>query len=79
MFTYMAGRPMCDKISMALASQALSALSINDFKGAWRLADELKRRWARELVEPDPKQLDHKGDDEADGGDAPKKLRFQAV
>ena len=70
---------MCDKISMALASQALAALSVNDYKGAWRLADELKRRWALESVKPDPKRLDHDGHDEADDRDAAKKLRFKAV
>ena len=66
MFTYMAGRPVCDKITTALAAQALAALSINDYKGAWRLAEELKKRWAKESVKPDPKQL---GRDEGERAD----------
>lgn len=51
---YMVGAVMCDKISMALAAQALAALSIEDYKGAWKLANELKRRWS---MEPDTKRL----------------------
>lgn len=45
---------MCDKITTALAAQALSALSVNDYKGAWKLVEELKKRWS---MEKDPQQF----------------------
>ena len=67
MYTFMAVR-MCDKITTALAAQALSALSINDYQSAWKLAGELKKRWARKSVKPDPNQLGCDEEDKADDG-----------
>ena len=67
---------MCDKISAALAAQALAALSINDYRGAWRLAEELKRRWS---MEPDTQGFNHNSSNNSDNGNPSKNLRLEVL
>ena len=66
---------MPDAILMALAAQAVSALSINDFRGATKLFDKARERLA--LVKPDAQDLDNGGHDKAHDSHAAKQLSFE--
>ena len=66
---------MYDAMTTALAMQTLSALSINDFRGAVKLVDNLRERLAS--MNPDAQELDNGGHDKADDSHAAKQLRFE--